>query len=161
MEDVKATPDPRWVPSHLVDEVTPPSRPSPDDWLADRKPVEGACVLAGWDDDPEGESRRQYEIGDVVKFSALYSYPSVRVRVFADGTWAADDPIPAEAESFWEPDAEILADSLGELVSQFCEDDVRTETQVLVVRAYTWTEPQAFVLQLSDSGEATFERCAS
>ncbi|WP_337996190.1 hypothetical protein [Oleispirillum naphthae] len=75
----------KWVPTDYIDEVTPPGRATPDDWI-----VEGAG-LGGFD---ETDPPMPLNEGEIVLFDWVVDLGRATVLIEEDGTYDCTVPIP-------------------------------------------------------------------
>jgi len=67
-----------WVPHDLLDEVTPPGRPSPDAWIIARP--DGSWWLSSGLDNDDTHATPLAE-GQIVEFAALVDLPGVDLKI--------------------------------------------------------------------------------
>lgn len=87
MSDFAATR--RWWPNDLADEMMPPGRSRPEDWL---KPDEQGVTLIHADDDENRTAVARIEPNSVVKFFWQEDRGSVEILLMPNGTWSLVDP---------------------------------------------------------------------
>lgn len=79
----------KWVPSEYVDEITPPPRETPSDWIVDGK------ALAGFD---ETDPPKPLTEGQIVEFSWSADLGSCTITLREDGSYTTDAPVPDAPE---------------------------------------------------------------
>lgn len=150
---------PLWVPEHLFDEVTPPPKPTPTDWIIGLAPASTVYMIAGCGEyEQECETATTLAVGATMDFMPFRDFGTIVVEVRPDGDGIVLDPIPAGASSFCDPDGECFGGDVGEVVAQFCEANGKPdETVTLRVSAYDWGTAQPFRLTISaETGKAEF-----
>jgi hypothetical protein len=112
-----------WLPSELMDEMIPPTRPLPDSWIASLD--DGAPAL---DNGGEDDDRRltRLQDGQVVGFRSLTDHGNVALTIRSETDWTADPPMPPEAKQVcamqgWQIDS--LANSVEECVQALVEHE--------------------------------------
>lgn len=103
------TPTIGYVPAAFFDEVSPPARPSPDDWITGQ----GPCHLADEDGDLPDAPLRD---GEIVEFERLTDYG---FHAVADAdTTLVDLGLPDTIDSVWvQGDPDTLSDNLESLAT--------------------------------------------
>lgn len=104
----------RWVPERYVDEVTPPARATPTDWVMRRG---SSFVLAPAFDEAEPRWLRD---GEVVEFSWTEAHGTAQLTIADDGTWTCTRDMP-ETEGgtmlvIFDGDWETMDESIASLV---------------------------------------------
>jgi len=130
-----------WVPFDYADEVTPPPRPSPSDWIEMK---DGRPFLAPIDDN-DGGSTQDLTENPNVSFCVLTNFGSATLTIDDDGSWHTDRPMPHGAENvmLWadsdtsSPDMESLVESIFEMGD--------AEPGSYTVTFYTWSSGLPFV----------------
>lgn len=114
-------PSPReWWPAAYADEVMPPGKPRPDDFIVE----DGGRLFVGYRVD-EKVIERDRDIhkmpvapGDIVAFICCDDLGAVDVIVNADGTFQVEGEIPPRATHFMSPgDVDSLASSIEEFAA--------------------------------------------
>lgn len=147
-----ATPARKWVPSFYVDELPPPARSHPEDWITRE---EGRHILsagrhAGYPMIPIAE-------GDIVRFRSLIEWGVFNITTYSNGGWSSDRPIPTEANGFVEPgEPESYAASMDEFVENWIDAYAVTEGEVGPVDVYTWSEDVYFQLIIGQDQALSF-----
>lgn len=140
------------LPHDYQDEVIPPPRLSPDDWIMHLD--DGAAALAGGDDDPDDPGERLIE-GAVVKFDWVEKYGTCELTFRRseegwDWVLAGDTPVASPggdmfvAEQFnWESAMPTLDE-----FAQLCSDTVSDDGEIITVAFYAWSrEPIAYAFR--------------
>lgn len=150
-----------WMPSHMQDEIIPPPRPTPGDWIVG--PVGDRWLIAGDEDaDAVGRdaSRRTLAPGETLDFEWNEIGETFEAVIFADGR--CELPAggePPQASQYWLPgDTDSMAFGWESFVSQQA-DWIRSsggESELLEVQPYTWSDPVPHRLVVED-GAARFE----
>ena len=154
----------RRVPRDFIDEITPPGRAHPNDWIT----WEGGetPIRIAWGDD-EPEIVRDLAPGEFVFFAGPIGHGSVRFLLRSDGSWDTSRPIPSEANAFWqvgEPDT--WGDSADEFARNRIENewggpdersavDPVAEVEIDVEMVECGTD-EAFVLAIAPDGQPRF-----
>lgn len=152
----------RWVPADWIDEITPPGREHPTEWIS--WAVGEATVRIAWGDD-EPEIFRDVAPGECVEFGWSVDHGRVTFTIRPDGTYTTSRPIPPEVNSFWqigEPDT--WGDSADEFARNMAglqwdcpgcaEDDAEIEIDVCMGQ---WNhEKEIFVLAIDPEGAPRF-----
>jgi hypothetical protein len=125
-----------WIPSELIDEVNPLSRPSPDDWVVSLD--DGAPALH---DGGEGEGNRLLKDGEIVGFVTITDYGSAQLIIRSATDWTATPPMPQEAKevcaiSGWQLDS--FASSTEECVQNILADE-QGEPGEYELSYFTWS----------------------
>lgn len=126
-----------WVPHALLDEVTPPGRPSPDAWIIARP--DGSWWLSSdlHDDDTHATP---LAAGQIVEFSALVDLPGVELKI-GPRIWTTDPPTPPAAPPGFDlivSDGDHLWDSIDAAAN-----DLTIGRYTLMVYAWS-TTPRRF-----------------
>lgn len=150
----------------MLDEVTPPPRKTPDDWIVQQS---GLCAeLAGPDED-EGDQtgRKLIACGNVALFCAYFDLGTIEIEVEPDGTWKPFDPLvidgtAAKATLFCEKDEEeTTVPSLDEIARNFVQSYGPPKgSDFIPVEAWHWTKPIPFALTRREDGSYTFRQLA-
>lgn len=151
--------DRKWWPMEWADEVMPPARACPDDFII--KTSDGEYFLGyAFDakDATDSEKRtfsRKIDCGDIVEFLCCDPLGAVDVRIMPDGTWTASDPIPERATHFWaNGDSDTLADTMDAFVAIYleCEPTSVSQERTETVSMAWWSEglPHKFTLTYSE-----------
>ncbi|PPQ34747.1 hypothetical protein SAMN06265338_1403 [Rhodoblastus acidophilus] len=126
------------VPEIFLDEVTPPPRPTPDDWII--RKAAGAMI----DNDPHlcGDDETSEDLGlqhgKVITFSRLYTYPNATLTIPQSGDWRCDPPAPEGAAYVMiEDEPETFSDSVGELVANYID---LTPGDAYTLIFYSWVD---------------------
>lgn len=152
--DIHRTEGPRlWVPSIYVDEISPPGRPSPQDWLA--RLDDGAPCLAPAEIEPEdpGAGRTPVALGEIVKFQWTQDFGLIEVTVSKDGTFTAHQQPHAEATHFClYGDSDTTGYGLAEFARCLAQNGLEGEEERFVVHCYTWSDDVPHVLVSGSDG---------
>ena len=142
-----------WWPADWADEVMPPGRSSPDDFLID---AEGHYFLGyrlDATDVTEHEKRyfnRGLDCGDIIEFVCCDSLGHIEVTINPDGTYKTSDSVPERATHFWVPgDTDTLADSLSSFAECYAENDDIKEPVTETVALAWWSERLPHKLTIS------------
>lgn len=134
----------KWWPAEWVDEVVPPGRASPSDFIID---ADGHYFL-GYRldaDDVTEFQKRFYNTGidpaDTIEFMWADDLGPVDVAILPDGDFGHVD-VPSEATHFWtDRDGNTLAHSLEDFVKQWIEAHGKPDKpQVVTVAMACWSE---------------------
>lgn len=132
----------RWLPAQYQDEVIPPPRATPDDWIislpGDMRAL-ARNVMVG--DDGDGAPGVTLRDGDIVEFDWTVALGRATLTVAADRTWTVDRALPdcPGACSFakLEYDRDSMSDNVADLV-EWC--DCPGECELIY---YAWSENSA------------------
>lgn len=130
-----------WVPEAYLDEVCPPPRATPDDWM-----VVGTDVrLAGFD---EHDAATVVIVeGQTVVFHGLTDFDDVRVTWRSWGDYTIHDAIAPGASCFClGGDPDMFGATIGELIEVY-EDCDPVPDVTFGVRSYDWCDGTPFVLR--------------
>jgi hypothetical protein len=120
-----------YVPTCFADEVTPPPRATPDDWLVHRDGKYFLTSGAAYEDE---ESDVAVAHGEAVPFSRLEEFPDATLTVAKGGAWTCDPPAPEGAQHVMiDDDPDSMDDSVENLVANFVPDP-----GCYVLNFYTW-----------------------
>lgn len=157
--------DLEWFPSDWVDEVCPPSRPAPADFIV---PVFGGFEL-GYASGEDRELHNQpLKAGDVVEFVSCERLPDVEVTFRIDGTFDLHGTIPPDQNVvIVDGDIDTLQPSFDGLIADIREPedpdfsaramifpDSEPEKRVTLEFA-NWSDPLPFLFEVVD-GKAVF-----
>ncbi|MCW2315279.1 hypothetical protein SAMN06265338_1243 [Rhodoblastus acidophilus] len=127
------------VPEVYVDEITPPPRPTPDDWIV-RK--DGGAMI---DNDPnlDGDDETSEDLGLkhglAVTFFRLYTYPDATLTFPREGDWRCDPPAPEGADYVMvEDEPETMSGSVSELVAN--ADINAAPGNAYTLNFYSWVD---------------------
>ncbi len=84
-----------WLPYDLMDEMIPPPRNSPDDWIGALD--DGAAAIIA--DVGHGGTAQKICLlrdGEVVKFCSMTPHGSAILTLWAKRQWSVDNPMPQE-----------------------------------------------------------------
>jgi len=121
----------------MLDEVTPPGRPSPDAWIVARP--DGSWWLSSGLDDDATEALPLAD-GQIVEFSALVDLPDVALKI-GPRIWTTDPPTPPAAPPGFDltiTDGDRIWDSIDAAA-----DDLLIGRHTLMVYAWS-TKPRRF-----------------
>ena len=139
--------DRKWWPEDLIDEVIPPGRNSPSDWL---RLADGAVVIRD-DDDPDSSWQLTVSSGDVVDFTYCDQCGRAVVAFRRDGTYEARSPIPVDWSHLWPigwTDPEMMAVGLTELAGLL--HDMVDDTDEFEVAFCFWSDAQPHRIDVVD-----------
>lgn len=112
-----------WLPSELMDEMIPPTRPTPDAWIASLD--DGAPAL---DNGGEDDERRLTKLqdGQIVSFQSLTDHGTAELTIRSATDWTANPSMPAAAKQVcamngWQIDS--LSTSVAECVQAIMENE--------------------------------------
>lgn len=144
----------KWMPHDYQDEVVPPSRPTPSDWII--KLDDGAPALAFGDfcgsDDRPGRALKD---GDIVQFDWVESYGTRELTFHesADGwTWELDGSEPDASIGGEMMVAEVgnwetMMPSLDEFASTYADSGV-SDGETITITFYAWSnDPTPFLFR--------------
>jgi len=138
-----------WIPEEYLDEVTPPGRASPSEWIEDN--VAGRALAPAWDF--EKSAPIALERGQVVNFYWCDTHGHVLIRLQRDGSFKIlSGAVEPAATHFWRVgDPESLADTLEEFAKQEAQSIPGGEDIADIdVQMATWSEggvPHALVVE--------------
>ncbi len=143
-----------WIPAAYLDEIVPPGRPDPSDWIG---PEDGAGAFVLYPAFKHDASAIVVKAtpGDVVGFYWCDDHGEVLVRIERSGAFKADGAIPPEATHFWAGgDPDTLASTMEEFAEQMSMTFDADEGGASVeVRMATWAEkPVQFRLSVEAAG---------
>ena len=152
----------RWWPSTLMDEMMPPGRVQPQDWLA---PGDDGVTLVR-DADHSSHVLARIEPGTAVEFVWHEKRGGVEILLMPDGTWSLKDPRDAgtldlfdgssappppvayiEAANWFAEasDYETMMDSMDGFAAAYAEmDDIEPEGRRIPVVMGRWSKHIAF-----------------
>ncbi len=154
----------QWTPGHLVDEVTPPPRATPSDWIIGLAPASTAYLIAGFEDDAgQPEGRRTLAVGETMAFMPFQTSASCPSRCSRTELQMFSIPSPAGATFFCDGEGYCFGSGIGEVVEQFCNANGKPEdAELLAIGAYHWGKAQPFRLAISTvTGKAEFVAVAA
>jgi len=155
----------QWWPHDLVDEVMPPGRAKPEDWL---KPDESGVTTIHADDDDDKTVLARIKPGSAVEFLWQENRGSAEILLMPDGTWSLVDPrdggtvdiFTGEAAEPTPPagrignanwfaaagDYETMMDSMDGFAECYAENEpaIDPEGQRLTVDMAYWSDPVRF-----------------
>ncbi|WP_062220543.1 hypothetical protein [Aureimonas sp. D3] len=155
-----------WLPSYMADEVSPPPRKTPDDWIALRW---GRSVEIAGPNEDEGDrtGRKAVTLGHTIRFNAFFDFGTIKIEVAPDGTWKpADpdliDPAALNLNGYCEKsDGDTYATSLDDLALNFAEVCGPLEgPEPVEVEAWHWSDETPFALIKREDGFFTFRQLA-
>lgn len=121
-----------WLPTEWIDEIYPPTKPSPDDFVIGSS----GCWYIGYaadDKDASEDDRDSFHlpvvVGDIVRFSHVDDYGWVEVTFRNSGGYEAHGELPPDDVGCWIPFDEMTAcDSFAEFAQRVekAGDDVRS-----------------------------------
>ena len=144
-----------WLPADLMDEMIPPPRNSPDDWVGSLD--DGApAIIAGVDDGGTAEKICLLRDGDTVKFCSMTAHGSAILTLKTERQWSVDRAMPPEAEQVcaingWQ--IESLALSVEECAEALFDYDAAPGDYELSY--YTWSDGIPFTF---NAAARTFKR---
>ncbi|MFG1465227.1 hypothetical protein V5F77_20295 [Xanthobacter sp. DSM 24535] len=166
MNNDQSQPTRTWWPEFLVDEVMPPGKAHPTDWILwDGGGAAAADVLAfrvggsGADDDGDDPSDvYAMWVTEIECLDFTWSEPrgSREVTVYPDGTYRVEGGAPADFTNCWEMgEPESCAETLEEFAREFASNARDMDNpEVVAVHFLKWGD-QPFRLQIVD-GAPTF-----
>lgn len=154
-----------WIPSAYVDEITPPGRSTPDDWIATR--LGDVCAIASCESDRPADWA--VSVGQVIGFHCRDDFEDVEIQIERDGTSRVlNGSIDSRATHFYlacDPDS--LASSMEEFVKQYVANDPdhdgahaawpRRET----VGVSWWSDELPHMLTINQDGQPHFAMTAA
>ena len=148
-----------WMPSHLMDEVVPPPRATPTDWIIG--PAGDRWLIAGWEDCDEeatAVSRRTLAPGDILDFDWNEIGPTFEVVIHADGrAELTQGGEPPPATHYWvQYDPDTMGFGWDEFVRNYA-DNLIGESELVEVQAYSWSEKHIPHRLVVENGAARFE----
>jgi hypothetical protein len=140
--------DRKWMPAEYQDEVVPPARATPSDWIV--KLNDGAPALAGGD--PDETPGRALKDGDVVEFDWVEDYGNHQLTFkeaeddtgYCGLTWEIDGDIPTASAGGHMAVAEVddwesVMSSLDEFAEALIDNNPPTPGDRIVVKFYAWS----------------------
>lgn len=153
----------RWWPHELMDEIMPPGRERPQDWL---KPDDDGVTTIHWDDDAAEERIAcTIEPGSEAVFVWFEYRGEVDVIIKPDGTWSIDDrdtgtpdlftgkvrPVPPRArieDANWfalPDDFETMMDSMDGFAECHAQaESIDPDGERVTVKMAYWSEGETF-----------------
>lgn len=154
----------RWWPAFLLDEIMPPDRERPEEWLA---PDAAGVTTVHWDDEKTSVAGTIVP-GETAAFAWWEDRGRVEITVMPDGTWTLVDPrdggtvdmftgeaavVPPAAridEANWFAEAsdyETMSDSMGSFARNWAAaDTIDPEGERLTVVMGYWHEGVSFTV---------------
>jgi hypothetical protein len=128
-----------WIPTEMIDEVNPPLRSSPDDWITSLD--DGAPALDNESDD-ERMPPMKLQDGQVVGFTSVTNYGAAQLVIRSPTDWTANPPMPAAARQVcamlgWQ--LESLAGSVDGCVQNIMADE-QGEPGEYELSYFTWSD---------------------
>ena len=126
-----------WLPSDLMDEISPPPRISPDHWITSLD--DGAAALdSGEDGETESPALKD---GQTVNFLSLTKYGEAILMFRSAADWSVDRPLPPEAQQVcvmqgWQTDS--LQTRAKECVESLTRADA--EAGEYELSYFTWSD---------------------
>lgn len=96
-----------YIPTFLADEITPPPRSMPDDWII----AKDGRFYIGDDDDSAAITN-----GEAAEFMRLETFPDSKLTIEDDKTWKVDPPAPKSDQVMIAYDSDTMDDSIESLV---------------------------------------------
>ena len=129
----------KWWPSEMVDEVMPPGREKPEDWL--HGPSGLILHVEEGDDDDAKAPVLLLEDGTIIEFVNCTKYGDAELSLRADGSWRVSSPKLRGAEQScimngWQ--YETNADTVEETVKLLIETDA--EPGEYPISYFTWSD---------------------
>lgn len=115
-------------PEQLVDEVMPPGRDSPEEWLTGEPPNVLLVVNPGDEDWGGGLRTIALADGDIIEFARcenFAAYGDVTLTIEASGAWSINAPMPHKATACCVLDGwqgETVAGSVEDMVQDFLQE---------------------------------------
>ena len=144
-----------WLPYDLMDEMIPPPRNSPDDWIGALD--DGApAIIAGVGHGGTAQKICILRDGEIVKFCSMTPHGSAILTLKSERQWSVDRPMPQEAEQVcaingWQ--IESLAHSVEECAETLF--DYEAEPGDYELSYHTWSDGIPFIF---DAANRTFTR---
>lgn len=149
-----------WFPADWVDEVCPPSRSKPDDFIV---PVTGGFEL-GYADQQLCELHNQpLKVGDVVAFVSCDRLPDVEATLRPDGGYELHGIIdPSHNTVIVDGDIDTLHESFEALINEIrspADPDFATKEMIfsegevekrVMLSFANWSDPQPFLFEVDD-----------
>ncbi|KTQ85098.1 hypothetical protein NS226_21140 [Aureimonas ureilytica] len=183
--DFPFSPPTGWVPSDYADEISPPPRDTPNDWIIERSNAHAKtphALLAGSDESLPTRSNVPADVaqallsapdaglghliggtkiaaGQIVSFLAFFDLGKTDILVAPDGTWSSADTLPIDpsATMFCElGDGETLAFSLDEIARNHADTIRLSEPEMVTVDLWHWSDDVPFVLAIGKDGTLGF-----
>lgn len=152
--------DLEWFPADWVDEVCPPARSAPGDFIV---PVTGGFEL-GYSEPDNAEMHNQpLKVGDVVQFVSLYRLPDIEANLRSDGSYDLFGTIPPSHNVvIVDGNIDTLQESFDALIAaikapaddwmdikEMIFSEGETENRVTLEFA-DWSDPQPFLFEIVD-----------
>lgn len=139
-----------WWPDFLLDEIMPPGKPTPAEWL---EVVDGKLrfVAPAQDDGEAPAPLPDISDGETIEFSWAENLGERGVTVRGDGSYTVTGDVPEDYTSCWEPCApDTLSDTLADL-AEMAAGDISPEDDetTLTVRFDRWGDG-AFRVTIAD-----------
>ena len=129
----------QWTPEVYLDEVVPPPRATPSDWIVGREGDRWRLADINGDDDPSDPDAYRLTVAedDVVAFCAYEDHGIHEVLVDADGGVTSNRALPVGTHYAVPGDIDTLAETLEEFGKQFAEN---VGADIVEVAIYSWSE---------------------
>lgn len=132
-----------WMPTRYQDEIVPPARATPSDWVVSL-PGDAYALAKGDELDTESEPTILKD-GDVEMFDWTEKYGTADVTIEADGTWHldGDEPTASEGASMCVAiagDWDTLNFSVGALVEAEIENGFDAAESPVTLVFYSWSD---------------------
>ncbi len=156
--DFPFSPPTGWVPSDYADEISPPPRDAPNDWIIARSNAYAETPHALMAGSNEGEGQpagRHLAAGQIVSFLAFFDLGKTDILVAPDGTWSSADTLPIDPSATMfceEGDGETLAFSLDEIARNHADTIRLSEPEMVTVELWHWSDDVPFVLAIGKDG---------
>lgn len=141
-----------WLPAYYLDEVVPPGKADPSDWIDRETEPRYFAMHNGFES--EAGKQKIVAAGELVEFYCCDDYGSVLVTIERSGAFQAQGPIPTEATHFWDGDPDTLGSSMQEFADNWAAMMDSDESSATVeVRMAAWSDgPVMFRLVVEADG---------
>lgn len=139
----------KWLPSIYQDEIVPPARATPADWII--RLDDGAYALAAGFPDHDSNPTRLTD-GQEVEFDWTEKHGTAEFTLHEDGTWSMTRPMPTTIGGAmlvaFEGDWDSMADSMALFAECAIDNHACDREEANTVVFYAWSDtPHRFIFR--------------